>query len=153
MQLSDLFFGLIPPRDEDPVKLYSWRWKSVILGVIGLGIASYGADFFPLGLAPPYAMASTTDHIQDEFQRKLDDTNRKLDVTTAQVLQVQTQLKDGQIRQLNSDLIDARRYQCRSINSNDKSALPFWNSRLQALKLAYEQLAGIAWPDLPCDSF
>jgi Spy/CpxP family protein refolding chaperone len=135
------------------VRLYNWRWKSVILGAIALGIATYAADFLPLGMSPPYAMADTTSKIQEEFQHKLDATNSKLDLTAAQIAQVQIQLKDGQIRQLNSDLIDARRYQCRSINSNDKSALPFWNSRLQVLKLAYEQLAGIAWPDLPCNSF
>ena len=147
-----LLVGLIPQKDDDATKLYQWRWHSVALGLATLILTFYALGWIP-GVPSPAAMAASVDELKKEFQGKLDTTNRKLDVVAQQLGTALQEQKNGQIRQLNSDLIDARRYQCRAINSADKSALPFWNSRLQELKLSYSQLAGQPWPDLPCNSF
>lgn len=148
----EFLWGLIPQKDDDPVQMWEWRWKSVVLGLIALGLACYASNLFPM-VAPPYAMASVVDAQNAAFQSKLDDTNKKVDGITGQLATVVTQQKISQIRGLNNDLIDARRYQCRIQNSDDKSALPFWNTRIQNLKLAYFTLAGDQWPDMDCKSF
>lgn len=148
----NLLWGLIPQKDDDALRIWEWRWKSVVLGLLALGLACYASNLFPM-VPPPYALAITVDKQNQLFQNKLDTANTKIDGVRTTVDTAMTQLKDGQIRSLNSDLIDARRYQCRGINSDDKGSLPFWNQRLQGLKLAYQRLAGETWPDLPCNSF
>lgn len=148
-----LFFGFIPQKDDDAMKQYFWRWKSAALTLIAIVVASYAASWLPQPLRPAYADTASIQSVQDDFQKKLDVTNDKLDATNVQVTALATQLKNGQVRSLNADLIDARRYQCRSINSNDKTALPFWNNRIQELKLAYQQLTNENWPSLDCKSF
>jgi hypothetical protein len=148
----EFLWGLIPQKDDDPVQLWEWRWKSVVLGILALALACYSSNLIPW-MPPPYALANTVIEAKADLQRKIDTTNGKVDTANEQLSQVASQLKDGQVRSLNSDLIDARRYQCRGINSDDKASLPFWNTRLQTLKLAYQRLAGESWPELPCNSF
>lgn len=148
----EFLWGMIPQKDDDPLQMWEWRWKSVVLGLLALGLACYASNLVPM-VPPPYAMASMVDVQNQLFQKKLDATNGKLDWLASQQTSANFQIKEGQVRSLNTDLIDARRYQCRGINSDDKGALPFWNERIQTLKLAYQQLAGARWPDLPCNSF
>lgn len=147
-----LFVELIPQKDDDAMALYRWRWKSVGLGLGCLVVALYAANWFPF-LSPPYAMANAVEDAKKDLQAKIDQTNTKLDHVAGQTTFIQGQIKEGQIRQLNSDLIDARRYQCRAINTSDRSALPFWNQRTQELKYQYQNLANRDWPEMPCNTF
>lgn len=146
------FTGLIPQRDDDMDKMYQWRWKSVALGVIGLLLALYGANLLP-GVPPPYAMADTVRVDKTEVNNKFNELKGSVSALKEQVDTLVRQNRDNQIRLANNDLLDARRYQCRAINSGDKSALPFWNNRISDLKLTYLQLTGSPWADLPCNSF
>lgn len=138
------------------MQLYRWRWCSVALGVVTFAIVAYMMGWVP-GIDSPVAMANTVQQqlvdVKKDFQQKSDATNRKLDIVAKSLEKALQEQKNGQIRQLNSDLIDARRYQCRAIAANDDQAKPFWNRRLGELKLSYTQLSGEPWPDLPCNSF
>lgn len=138
-----LFFA--PPKENDPMQLYVWQWKSIAIGATALCVASYAASFIPW-VKPSYALSADMETMKNELQGKLDKTNKV-------VAEMSEQLKAGQIRSLNTDLIDARRNQCRGINSEDKSSLQFWNYRIQSLKLDYYLLTRSEWPDLPCNSF
>lgn len=134
------------------MRLWQWRWKSIGISFVLAALVFYSLGWIP-GVDGPFAFAKTVQEQTQQFQKKIDDTNGKLDRVQNQLNTAMAQLKEGQVRQLNSDLIDARRYQCRGINSDDKAALPFWNSRLQDLKVAYFSLTGSVWPDLACNSF
>lgn len=145
--------GLVPQKDDDAMKIYSWRWKSVCLGVVSAIIATYAASWLPF-VKPPYAMASALTDTKTDLQHELDTTNIQVAKINQQLAVVIVGQKSGQIRSLNNDLIDARRYQCRGeAAGGDRATLAFWGQRLQTLKLAYQDLAGEAWPDMDCKSF
>lgn len=146
------FVGLIPQREDGVEQLYQWRWKSVALGLVGLLFSLYAANLLP-GLRPPYAMADTVRVNKGEMNDKFNQLSTSLGALQQQVGELVAQNKKNSIRLTNNDLIDARRYQCRAINSADKSALPFWTNRIQDLKLAYQRLTGATWEDIPCNSF
>lgn len=150
--IGELILGLFPRDDDDMKKLYEWRWKSVFITFVSMVIGAYAASLLPF-VKPPYAMANIVEQDKASFQTQLDTTNRKLDITAGQLNMVMQELKQGQIRSLNTDLIDARRYQCRAINSNDTVTLPFWTGRIETLKQSYHDLTGNPWPNLDCKSF
>lgn len=153
----EFFTGLIPQKDCDAVTTYWWQWRSVALGVGTLGFCLYLGGVIP-GVDSPFAFAkgsdpNTVESIRTEFQKKLDATNGDVKLVAKKLDYALTQLKDGQIRQLNSDLIDAQRYKCRAQLANDEAAKPFWTRRVQELKRSYSLLANEPWPDLDCKSF
>lgn len=146
------FLGLIPRQDDDVVKMTKWRWRAVVLGLSGLVIACYGANFIP-GLKPSYAMTGEVIANKNEITTRLDKTDKKVESIEKKVDGVIAQNKRRDIRDLNNDLLDARRFQCRAILSGDRSALPFWNNRITDLKFDYQALTGQPWSELACNSF
>lgn len=150
--LVRFFWGLVPQKDDDALKLYEWRWKSIGLGLAGLVIGIYAANWLPFAPSP-YALAETVDLNKQDIQRQLNSMSGQVADLRGKVTVVISQQRDSQEHAMNNDLIDARRYQCRAVNSADHSALPFWNNRVQILKLQYQQLTGNSWPDMDCNSF
>lgn len=148
----DFFVGLVPAKDDDAMAIYSWRWKSLLLGVAALVLALYAGSFIPT-FGPPYASAQTVIAVKVDFQTQIDTVNKKLDTQDGKITAMAAQQHDAQIRQLNTDLIDAKRYQCRAIDSTDKTSLPFWSSRLQDLRLTFFQLTNTRWFEPDCKTF
>lgn len=150
--LVKLFIGLIPQKDDDAMKIYFWRWRSVVLGLACLGISLYGAGFIPF-LQPPYALANDVQKSNDNVKLQIDALNKKTEDTKVALNQAMAQIKEGQVRSVTTDLIEATRYKCRAKNSDGGSSLPFWTRRWQDLKIAYYALVGSPWPEVTCDSF
>lgn len=150
--LVRLIVGLIPPKDDDPMKVYIWRWKTIMLGFATLAIACYASNLIPF-LKPPYAMANDVQASNVEVQRQIDQLTKKTEGTQLALDLALAQIKEGQVRSLTTDLIEATRYKCRAKNSDGGSSLPFWTRRWQDLKVAYYSLTGTLWPEVPCDSF
>lgn len=146
------FWGLIPQKDDDAVKLWEWRWKSVFLGVATMGGVLYLGDWIPF-VTTPLAKAETVRVAGVATDGKIDALSGQVQDLKGKVVAVLSQQKDAQIHQVTNDLIDARRYQCRAINSADGSARPFWNGRIASLKLQYQQLTGDSWSEQDCNSF
>lgn len=146
------FWGLVPQKDDDMVQIYQWRWKTLALGLMGLLLGLYAADLIP-GIAPPYAMADVVIANKSDLQQQLSAQNSKLDDLSGKMSVVMAQLHDNQVHQINSDLMDARRYQCRAISSADKTALPFWTARIQELKYQFRALTSGDWFEQDCNTF
>jgi hypothetical protein len=150
--LVDLLVGLIPQKDDDVNAMFRWRWCSVVMGVGTLVLVIYMLGWIP-GVDSPVAMAKDVQTSKISFQGDLASTNAKVDKLSNQVTDAVGQLKDGQVRSLSTDLIEATRYKCRADKAPGDTSLPFWTARLQSLKIAYQNLVLAPWPDVPCSSF
>lgn len=153
--LVELITGLIPPKDNDPVKLYNWQWRSVALGLICLGIGLYAAKLVP-GIHPAYALQTEVDNSNSGFQRQIDELKKGRIEMTDQINRLVAANKENQKQSLTTNLIEATRYKCRATvpgNAAGDGSKSFWTRRWQDLKLTYRELTGESWSDVPCDSF